>query len=353
MANLVEELLKINSEHEFVFFEDARYEYFNYVKQSSRVTHNKFSMKGDRFFLWEQVKLPMEIRKSGVDIFHSPGNTQPLIQPCSLVVTLHDTLLMDSAEDETPNFLFYTRHILPIGLKRCKKIITVSENSKKDIMRKFRVPDEKIEVIYHGIDPFFRRIDYTLTANEIKTRLGIRGKFFFTIGSLGPRKNTQRVIETFSLLKKEKNIEHQLIIGGLKDGAESIFRKQIEAKGLDKDIILISYISNTDLLFLYNNADIFYYISLYEGFGFPALEAMACGCPLIASNISSLPELVADSRILVDPIDINDIFDKSWLILSNRIFKEQIVEKGLRRVKQFTWRSTAEHTLKVYESVVH
>ncbi len=307
--------------------------------------------KGDRLFLWEQLRLPKEAKKEKVDILHCPANTIPLYQPCPTVVTLHDTLLMESDEDETKDFLFYTRKIIPIGLRKVKKIITVSHNSKKDIIKYFKIAPEKIEVIYHGISPQYRKIESPETLNLIKSKYGISKKYMFSLGAIGPRKNTLKVIESFLVLKNKYKLDIQLVISGLQNEAMSILSKKTTEMGIKEDVVLIGYISDEDLVALYSFAEISLYLSLYEGFGFPALESMACGCPVIASNLTSLPELVEDPDSLANPRDTEEIVEKSIPFLKNASFRSQKINDGLQRIKKFSWEKAAEKTLTVYKNI--
>jgi glycosyltransferase involved in cell wall biosynthesis len=352
LLTLITKIREIGPEHELFLFENSLNIDQKYMVESPKIRKVRFSMRGDILNLWEQLRLPYEIRRSCVDVFHSPANTLPLVQPRPHIITLHDTLLMESDEDETSSFLFYTRKVIPIGLKRAKKIITISENSKKDIIKHFGIPPERIKVIYQGIDPAFRKINDGAELARVRSKYGIKGKYVFIIGSLGPRKNTRRIVRVFHALKREKKIEHQLVICGLNEEAINEFKKIASDAGMSHEIVLTGFVPNEDLIRFYNGAELALYISLYEGFGFPIIESMACGCPIIASNISCMPEIAGEAAVLVDPTTDSQILEEMYRVLTEESLRAEMREKGLKRARMFDWNRTAENTLAVYEEVL-
>lgn len=350
LYKLVENILKIDQNIIFTAFIDGRYPDPK-MPISERIEKVSLIMKGDAYFLWEQYKLPKSISKTKAELLHSPANTLPLWQCIPTVVTLHDTLLMERDEDETSNFLFYTRKIIPFGLKKAQKIITISENSKKDIIRHFEIPASKIEVIYLGIDDYFKIMENKGKVEQVKAKIGITGEYIYHLGSLGPRKNTDKVLEAFAVLKKDKKIKEKLVISSLSREGVKKYENKIREMSLEGEVIITSYVKEDELVSLYNGAKLFLYLSLYEGFGFPVVEAMACGCPVIVSNVSSMPELVNDPELLVDPMSTADIANRIYSLINNHDMLREKRDKGQKRAKLFNWQETAQKTLKVYDSV--
>lgn len=347
LFNILENMVKLDSSVEFkLFYEEITGQ--KTIPVSAQIKEVSFLAKGYRFHSWEQFVLPGKIKKSRITLFHSPANTAPLIQLCPTVVTVHDTILMESEEEGDR---FYNRFILPIALKNAKKIITISQNSKKDIIRLLKIPENKIEVIYHGINSAFRRIVDGQGFASLRDKYGIRERFIFTLGAVGKRKNIETLLEVFAQLKKSNLIKHQLVITGIQEAGINEFLRKIKALGLQNEVIITTYVPEDDLVALYNHTDLFLYLSLYEGFGFPVLEAMTCGAPVIASSVSSIPELVQDAGILVDPRNTDEIGEAILAILNNKNLREELSEKGFKQVKKFSWEKAARQTLDVYKQM--
>ena len=237
------------------------------------------------------------------------------------------------------------------GLRSAEKIITISEFSKEDISKYIKYPKEKIEIIPPAVDHNL----YYQNRNKIALKkYGVREdeKVILYVGAEEPRKNVQFLINAFSKLKK-KIPKVKLLKVGMPNyiGVREKLLKQIESLNLQKDVIFTGYVSEKELAEIYNAADLFVFPSLYEGFGMPPLEAMACGTPVITSNTSSLPEVVGDAAITVDPYDINRFAEEMYEVLTNHGLKEEMIRKGLKRSKIFTWDSSAKKMLRVYEEL--
>ena len=235
--------------------------------------------------------------------------------------------------------------------KKASLIIAVSENTKIDVMKYLNVPEKKIRVIYHGVEKEFQKIE---DGEYLKHRLrgiGIDYPYIFYLGTLEPRKNVERLIEAFIQLKKRNQINEKLVISGIKGwGHQSIFDK-VASSGIEKEIIFTGFVPNEFLPFLYNGASAFVYPSLYEGFGLPVLEAMACGVPVVTSNVSSLPEVAGDAAILLNPYSVDELADGIWRILSDEDLRNSCITKGIERAKSFTWERCAMETLKAFNEV--
>lgn len=351
---ILKHIKEIRSDYEFILYyeEDRRQD--NIPDLDGYIRKNITIPKGSRLQLWEQMRLPFEVKKDNLELFHSAGETVPLWQPTKFIVTLHSTLMWERDKNAPIEPLFYYRKVLPYALKKAKKIITVSHQTKKDIIRLLKIPEERIIVIYNGIDKGFRKIEDKNKLLEVKNKNGIRDKYIFALGAEGPCKNTTKLIDTFFELKKEIRNDIQLVIAGIQDIAMPRFKRQVKTLGLSKDVILIGFLSeflNSDLVCLYSGAELFIYPSLHESFGIPNIEAMACGTPVITSNVKAIPEITGGAALLVDPNDINDIAKKTFSVLNNLTLNRQLSEGGLKRARMFSWEKTAEETLEVYEEV--
>jgi glycosyltransferase involved in cell wall biosynthesis len=293
----------------------------------------------------------MALKKDRIQLYHAAANTAPWWQPCPTIVTIHDVLLSRMDDDETANYLFYWRKILPLCLTKASKIITVSEFSRLDLIDAFGVPPEKVQTIHSGRDTYFHQLP-PKEMNELRVRYGIPKRFIFALGAQAPRKNTLRVLESFRLLRQAAKTDCALVISGLQPGMQEQLRAAVRDDPLARDIILLGFIEREHLRFLYNEAAVFLYPSLYEGFGFPLLEAMACGTPVASSDRSSLPEIADDAALFFDPENVEAMTESLCHILNDTETAELLRSKGLERCTHFDWTRSARETLGVYEEVL-
>lgn len=299
-------------------------------------------------FLWNKLHfLPIETFTGKLDVFHSSDWTQPPTRAAK-VTTIHDLAVLKYPEVFPPNILSAHRRRLAWVKKECDLIIAVSKSTKKDIIEILKIPEAKIHVIYEApsfnftseVSPRRGRGPSTSEVFRVKKRYGIKGDYILSVATLEPRKNLQRIIKAFKILGKDFN-DFQLVLVGKIGWGESLKPSQ--------NIILTGYVTDEELSVLYSGASCLIYPSLYEGFGQPILEAMACGCPVVTSNISSMPEVAGDAAVLVDPLSVESIAEGIKKALENR---EELVKKGYQQVKKFSWDKCARETLKVYEEVV-
>lgn len=296
--------------------------------------------------LWEQIMVPFFMLKSRAQFCHITNNVGvPFLKCGKYVLTVHDVIPLVFPHlyfhNSWKRYSFYCR--LKWAVKNSSRIITVSEYSKQDIMKYFHLKPEKIDVVYLGIHP-----RYHVFSDQKKAMLyEALGEQHFVLGIGGdePRKNIQRLIKAFLLLKERMSYPGELFIVGQVGEA-------FQSKYLAYDFIrFLGNVTEERLISLYNLAEIFVFPSLYEGFGLPPLEAMACGTPVVTSNLSSLPEITMDAALHVDPYNIQEIFDAMKRILYNRQMRQVLISKGLFRAKQFTWENTIDGILESYEKV--
>ncbi|MGB9133422.1 MAG: glycosyltransferase family 4 protein [Methanosarcina sp.] len=237
------------------------------------------------------------------------------------------------------------------GLKKAEKIITISEFSKTDIIKYIKVPEENIEIIPPAVD---YNLYYPNRNRKVlkKYRIEEDEQVVLYVGAEDPRKNVHFLINSFSKLKS-KILKVKLLKVGLPNdvGVRGKLLKHIESLNLQKDVIFTGHVPESELAEIYNAVDLFVFPSLYEGFGMPPLEAMACGTPVITSNTSSLPEVVGEAAITVDPYDVDEFAEEMYEVLTNEEFRKEMMKKGLERSKTFTWDNSAKKMLKVYEEL--
>jgi len=295
----------------------------------------------NRGHLWEQFDLPYFLYKNNKPLLVNFCNTAPLAYTNQIVTILDLSFLINPGWFSKRFFLFY-KFLTPLIAKRSKKVITISEFSKQQIVKILKVPEEKIEIVYCGISEEIKGFSKKEFYNEY-------GEYILTVSSLEPRKNFRNLILAFNRLKFRSNVK--LIIVGSENRifADLTLRNLIQG---DDRIIMTGYVSDKDLSGLYRHAMLLVYPSLYEGFGLPPLEAMACGCPVVVSSAASLPEVCGDAAFYVDPYDVDDIAKGIYKVLTDEKLQRELRQKGLERVKLFSWRDSAEKFISVMEEAI-
>jgi len=290
-------------------------------------------------YLWSQIFLPLNLYlQKKPDIFFSPAHYSPRFCPVPTVVTIHDLSYFYYPDEFLKKDLYKLQNWTKYSVKNAKKIIAVSKTTKKDLVKFYDLPEEKIEVIYNG---------YQKEIKNLKSKIKIKKPYLLYVGTIQPRKNLKTLIEAFFLLSKESP-EYSLVIVGKKGWLyEKIFANVEQADSFKNRIIFTDYVDNDALAYLYKNASLFVLPSLYEGFGIPILEAMSFGCPVISSFTSSLPEIGGDACLYFDPTSKEDLKEKILQLLNNKKLRNELVKKGKERVKLFSWKKCGEETLEL------
>ena len=275
------------------------------------------------------------------------------------VVTVHDftPLVTRWLHPRSRRMSFYIRYmyVLPLILRRAHIIIAVSNNTKKDLEKYLGIKSDKIRVVYHGIDKNYRPIEDMEKLGELKSKYGLSSPFVLGQATAAPVDNVAILIEAFRQLRASASHDDsslgstKLVFFGRYDPA---ILSEVGRMGLQNEIVFLGYVPESDLPALYSAAQIFVYPSLYDGFGFPPLEAMACGTPTIVSNVASLPEVVADCGLMFDPLDAVELAGKMHTLLLEEDIRSNLRVKGLERAKEFTWERAAAETLKVYSELL-
>ena len=351
IKNLIDGLSKIDKKNEYLLFVDKK-GFDDYKVQQKNFTFIK--IKSKIFSLGEQYELPIKICKNNLDLFHGTHFNIPILCNCSVVVTIHD-LILNLFPEEINSYKkkFYYHIIMNTSLRKSKKIIAVSENTKNDIMRLYRLPKEKVEVVYEAPASRFRKINNKIKFDFIKKKYSIYKEFMLYVGLKKPHKNLVRLIEAHNILRNVKNIDIALVISGKMDERYNEIMNIIDNYELNDNVIFTGYIPDDELVDLYNLAKIFVFPSLYEGFGLPPLESMACGTPVVSSNAGSLNEILDDAAIFFDAKNIYDMADKIYQVLTDIGLRERLIKMGLSRVKNISWGKTAFKTLAIYKDIVN
>jgi len=300
-----------------------------------------------RYLSLLEVYQLLRLLKSQDGIIHLPNQNfarYALFLKTPYIVTVHDLIrTCFSFDKETVT----ERILLKLdirGIKRASHIIAVSWNTKNDLIKYLKIPENRISVVYNGVDHGIFR------PNNIKL---LDKPYILYVGSERPRKNLGRLFEAFAKLKAEfpeLKLVKVGLPGRLKRFREDTMRKS-DSLGISRDIIFVDYASELDLVHYYSSAILLAYPSLYEGFGLPPLEAMACGCPVVTSNISALPEVVGKAGIIVDPYDTDGLAQAMRWILTDSELRDSMIRNGLEQAKKFSWEKTVEQTMEVYEKV--
>lgn len=301
--------------------------------------------------IWFQFALPYILKKNKVDLFHGITFLQPMFINVPSVVTVYDTVLKLYPETMHWKNSLIQRALLRTSLLRSFRIIAISENTKRDIIKYFGVEQEKIKVIYLGAGK-----EFSPQKNEkdktILDKYNLSPGYILTVGTLEPRKNLIRLLNAYKMLVANEDSMPNLVMVGGRGWLKEDINKIVDSLGLREKVVFTGYIPDSDLPALYRNAGVFVYPSLYEGFGLPPLEAMACGTPVVASNTSSIPEVVGDAGLLADPYNPAEIARAIAFVLKDNDLSARLERAGLIRSGMFTWDKTAQETIKLYREVI-
>ncbi|HEY0367789.1 MAG TPA: glycosyltransferase family 1 protein [Pyrinomonadaceae bacterium] len=293
---------------------------------------------------WWSLGLPLHLVRNSFDIFHGTNYEIPLWSRLPTVVTIHDLSLLLNSEVHEQQLVRRARWRLPLMAKKASGIITPSNSVKMEVCEAFGINPEKVAVTPEAPRTAFKRREDP----ELLSRLRVDRDFILFVGTIEPRKNLRRLVEAFDRLLRNTSLSPKLVIAGGQGWLMDDFDSFIKRKGLEDRICLTGYLQDEDLCALYSSCRAFVYPSLYEGFGLPPLEAMACGAPVITSRIPSLMETVGSAARLVDPNDVDDLARAIAEMLSEEHVREYYAELGRSHVKKFSWEQTARQTLEVY-----
>lgn len=320
---------------------------------------------------WENILLARFLKENEIDVFFSPAYILPLLprlgrylrwiplpanlkvplhidQKTRYIVTVHDIISTHSPHYFTLKSRFWQHTWVSTATHLADRIIADSICTKNDLIRHFGVVQKRIAVVYPELDRNLRPVRDRKSIDLIRKKYGLSKRYIFSLGTIEPRKNVSGLVRAYTKLPKALQERYSLVIAGSVGWHAEEIAAEIEALSKEYDIRRLDYIAHEDLPSLYSTASLFAYPSFYEGFGYPPLEAMACGTPVITSNTSSLPEAVGNAAILVDPHKVDDIARAMEMVLTNRSLWQTLRSKGLRQAGKFGWKSGAKRTLEVF-----
>ncbi len=369
---LVKNLLQLDKHNEYVLFFDNRIS----EKEVKQVIGNNNKNVKARFFPFYQYKyyLPFTysqmlvsafISREKVDIYHSPANVIPLMYKGLSVVTVHDLAIYKHPEWFPSNFMsrqiFSTKVLVPKSIRKAKRVIAISQHTKEDIVKLFKIPAKKIAVIYEGVVTDCNLAGGKLSIPDkkaLKNKFKIKDDYLLFVGTIEPRKNLVVLLEAFNsfltrqrLNNKNKNPIQLVLAGGRGWKYKDVF-KTIKKLKLDNHVKYLDYVDHPDKIGLMQNALGFVFPSLYEGFGLPVLEAMCLGTPVITSNISSIPEVTDSAALLINPNSVTDLVKAMEKVVGSKELRGKMGQAGREQAKKFTWEKTARETLAIYKEVL-
>jgi glycosyltransferase involved in cell wall biosynthesis len=346
IRNLLKQLARIDRETEFVLFcrpQDAKGlaslgENFRAVPEAA-----------GHYSIGEQVRIPWAIRREGVTLFHAPHYVLPPLVTCSSIVTIHDCIHLMFPEYLPGRLaLGYARASMAIAARRATRILTVSESSKRDIVRLVDAAPEKIDVIYNAYDERFSCEPREEDVVRVRERYQLQDQFVLYAGNVKPHKNVERLIEAMQIAHA-RGLDHlKLVVIGEDLSKGASLRRAVHRHNLHKYVRFLGYLPESTLAVMYRLAGVFVFPSLYEGFGLPPLEAMASGTPVVTSNVSSLPEVAGAAAVLVNPLDPGEIADGIYRVLTDESLRRDLRAKGLVRASEFSWETSARRVREIY-----
>ncbi|MBN2209379.1 MAG: glycosyltransferase family 4 protein [Candidatus Coatesbacteria bacterium] len=346
-ANLIANLALVDAGNEYFLFGDPT------IVPQPGPNFRTIRNKSRRYSIREAIGLPLKSRKLSLDLLHWMHYASSPLKYCRYVVSIHDInhLLM-------PEFLSsrtagaYARTMLKIAVRVADRIITATNTSKAEIVEHLNAQEDKVRVIHNGVAEVFKPQPPEQAIEGLKTRYGIEPPFILYVGSLREHKNVGSLLEAFLILKKNLGSEHKLVIAGDHRKQTAVLSQRAHSMRLNQSVMFLGSVRHDRLPELYCGADVFVFPTLYEGFGLPPLEAMACGTPVCLSRIPVLEEVAGDAAAFFDPNDPLDMANVIAAVLQDQAKHKAAIEKGLERARAFPWQHTAEQTLNVYREVL-
>lgn len=330
-----------NPDVHFVFFFDRPFhEDFLFSDNVTPVILSPQARHPFLYYAWFEFSVKNTLNKMKPDLFLSPDGFLSLGANCKQLPVIHDINFLHNPQDVKPLTRKYYNYFFPRFAKKATRIATVSEFSKKDIAKNYGISEDKIDVVYNGINPEFKTVSEEV---KIKTRKKFSdGKpYFLFVGSLHPRKNILRLLQSFGEFKKETNSDYKLLLAGPQYWGMNEIYKTLESLTCKEDVIFTNRLSNEELADVMASAFALTFVPYFEGFGIPLVEAMQSEIPIITSNVTSLPEIAGDAALLVNPYEINEIKNAMIKLYSDTELQKQLVANGIKRKDNFSWDQSA------------
>ncbi len=302
--------------------------------------------------LWEQAVLPLALRREQIDLLHALAFAGPRVISIPWIVTIYDLSFLRFPESFNRANRLYLQWAVRGAVKRARRIIAISESTKRDIVDIYGIPAERVTVIYCGKGAHFTPASNSAELAAWRAQRGLPEKMILHVGTVEPRKNTAMLIRAFARAKHTHAIPQRLVLVGARGWKYREVDAVIEQEGIADQVIFAGYVPQEELHWWYRAADVLAYPSLYEGFGLPPLEAMACGTPVITSNVSSLPEVVGAAALTIDPSDIGALTGALARVVTDRALADEMRARGLQQASKFDWARAAQETTRVYRQVL-
>src|SRR5262245_837126 len=352
--NLVRNLAAIDAHNEYLLVGSHR----NFHELGPLPDNFKPLYQSEDETLWRHhVTVPFALKRQSVDVVHVPHHQAPFFHPSKLVVTIHDCVHVLFPHEDSSKFRNYRRYLQTKRIvESAKHVLAVSKSTKEDLINIFRLPESKISVVHNALDERFAFCDSPAEQKHVLERYQLKDPFVLYSGKIRTHKNLHRLIEAFAVLKSELTEDERykslkLIIIGDELSKHQYLRLTVIRSGVQQDVRFFGFVPYAILRVFYQSAALFAFPSLYEGFGLPPLEAMANRTPVMASNTSSLPEVLEDAALLVNPENVFDIARAMKLILSDDHLRQRLVQKGLEQVAKFSWNLAARKVVEMYDAV--
>jgi glycosyltransferase involved in cell wall biosynthesis len=301
--------------------------------------------------VWMQCILPLQLSRMDVRVGHFTNSVAPLFSPCPTVVTIHDMTLWLLPQYHYGLRLFSMRPFIPLAARRAATIIAVSQSTKQDIVRILRVPAEKVQVIHEAPAVSFRPMAREAARHILPRDWTLPERFVLYVGTIEPRKNLVRLLQAFAQLRHRGRAPHQLIFVGQRGWKDEPVFQTVETLGLQDAVRFLGYVPHEVLIALYNLAEALVFPSLYEGFGLPVVEAMACGTPVITSRNGSLEEISGNAAEFIEPTSIESIAEALHCVLNNPLRQAELRQQGLAHSSRYSWEIAAKQTQALYRQV--
>jgi glycosyltransferase involved in cell wall biosynthesis len=348
---LINCLNKIDTINKYLLFmpEDCKHDLF-----LSENFHLNNITEGNQNNFWDEVNIPNILKDKNIELYHVPQNGVglPVDKKCRFVITLHDVIPYKMPETVSDRYLRIFSDHIPKIVAECDGIITVSNHSKKDIIEAFNFPEDKIYVTHLASEDIYKPLDKRVSKYIAKKYYSLEGDFILYVGGFSPRKNIIGLIEAFSKLISNYKNNIKLVIAGKRGKSYEIYKNRAEELHISDKVLFPGFILMEHLPYIYNAAQLFVYPSFYEGFGLPPIEAMSCGIPVIASNVTSVPEVVGESGLLINPKNIDDLCTSMLNVLLDENLRKKLIKSGITNASNLNWEKTASNTIYAYNRII-
>lgn len=354
---IVDNVIKADTENQYVIFLSP--ENFHEFECDNK-RDKKILVKARWYSFAEQIVFPFIIWRQSLDLIHFTHFNVPVFTPTRFIVTVHDLILTKfptvRASTLSPIFYWFKnlgyKFVIWLAVKRAKKVIAVSNNTKEDIIKQFKVKEDKVSMIYEGVSDKLSNVEYRMSnknKKEVLSKYNITEPFLLYVGNVYPHKNLESLVRIFPKLKQEYPDLNLVLVG-----KEDYFYSRLKeySKKISSPVIFAGFVPDEDLRILFKSAALYVFPSFYEGFGLPPLEAMSQGCAVVSSGESCMKEVLGEAAVYFDPRNEEDMIKQIKVVLEDDNLKKNLVEKGYEQVGKYSWEDAARETLRIYKEVI-